>query len=79
MGVLGRSGDGHRWPRFRPPRPAGIRNGGLLVLVGLAAVMALVDEPPEAGRSEASGRRRPAGPIRAASIPGLTGRWPLVA
>ena len=50
MGVLGRSGDGLRWPRFRLPRPAGIRNGGLLlVLVALAAVMALVDEPPEAG------------------------------
>ena len=50
MGVLGWSGDGLRWPRFRLPRPAGIRNGGLLlILVGLAAVMALVDEPPEAG------------------------------
>ena len=50
MGVLGRSGDGLHWPRFRLSRPAGIRNGGpLLVLVGLAAVMALVDEPPEAG------------------------------
>jgi hypothetical protein len=31
-------------------RPAGIRNGGLLlVLVALAAVMALVDRPPEPG------------------------------
>jgi hypothetical protein len=30
------------------PRPAGIRNGGLLlILVGLAVVMALVDRPPE--------------------------------
>ena len=33
---------------IRLPRPTGIRNGGLLlVLVGLAAVMALVDRPPE--------------------------------
>jgi hypothetical protein len=33
-----------------PPRPTGIRNGGLLlVLVALAAVVALVDEPPELG------------------------------
>jgi hypothetical protein len=32
------------------PRPGGIRNGGLLlVLVALAAVMALVDRPPEPG------------------------------
>jgi hypothetical protein len=40
-----------RWrPRLRPPRPAGIRNGGLLlVLVALAAVMALVDRPPQPG------------------------------
>jgi hypothetical protein len=37
---MGRSGDGLRGPRFRLPWPAGIRNGGLL---------ALVDEPPEAG------------------------------
>jgi hypothetical protein len=30
------------------PRPGGVRNGGLLLLlVGLAAVMALVDRPPE--------------------------------
>jgi hypothetical protein len=45
-----------RWrrPRLGLPRPSGIRNGGLLlVLVALAAVMALVDKPPEpgAGRS----------------------------
>jgi hypothetical protein len=34
------------WARLR--RPAGIRNGGLLlVLVALAAVMALVDQPPQ--------------------------------
>ena len=39
-----------RWrrPRLGLPRPSGIRNGGLLlVLVALAAVMALVDRPPE--------------------------------
>jgi hypothetical protein len=37
-----------RWPRL--PRPTGIRNGGLLlVLVALAAVIALVDQPPETG------------------------------
>jgi hypothetical protein len=36
----------------RLPRPTGIRNGGLLlVLVALAAVMALVDGPPEPGGS----------------------------
>jgi hypothetical protein len=41
LGRLGRLGAGL-------PRPTGIRNGGLLlVLVGLAAVMALVDRPPE--------------------------------
>jgi hypothetical protein len=35
---------------IRLPRPTGIRNGGLLlVLVALAAVMALVDRPPEPG------------------------------
>jgi hypothetical protein len=50
MRVLGRSGDGLRGPELRLPRPAGIRNGGLLlVLVALAAVMALVDKPPETG------------------------------
>jgi hypothetical protein len=41
-----------RWrrPRLGLPRPGGIRNGGLLlVLVALAAVMALVDRPPEPG------------------------------
>jgi hypothetical protein len=38
------------WSRVRLPRPTGIRNGGLLlVLVALAAVVALVDEPPELG------------------------------
>jgi hypothetical protein len=40
-----------RWrPHLRLPRPGGIRNGGLLlVLVALAAVMALVGRPPEPG------------------------------
>jgi hypothetical protein len=41
-----------RWrrPRLGLPRPSGIRNGGLLlVLVALAAVTALVDKPPEPG------------------------------
>ena len=39
-----------RMPRVGVPRPGGIRNGGLLlVLVALAAVMALVDRPPEPG------------------------------
>jgi hypothetical protein len=39
---------GLRFPRLRFPRPQGIRNGGLLlILVGLAAVMALVDRPVE--------------------------------
>jgi hypothetical protein len=42
---------------IRLPRPTGIRNGGLLlVLVALAAVMALVDRPPEPG---GGGRRLP--------------------
>ena len=43
-------------PRAWLRRPAGIRNGGLLlVLVVLAAVMALVDQPPQPG----AGRRLP--------------------
>jgi hypothetical protein len=45
-----------RWARALARRPAGIRNGGLLlVLVALAAVMALVDQPPQPG----AGRRLP--------------------
>jgi hypothetical protein len=54
METLGQAaGPGAPWWR-RPwmglRRPAGIRNGGLLLLlVGLAAVMALVDKPPEPG------------------------------
>jgi hypothetical protein len=43
-------GSGRRWLRVRPRRPTGIRNGGLLlVLVALAAVLALVDGPPQPG------------------------------
>src|SRR5215212_12267071 len=44
-----------RWrrPRLGLPRPSGIRNGGLLlVLVALAAVMALVDQPPQPGAGQ---------------------------
>jgi hypothetical protein len=53
---IGRGGPGWRWPRVRPHRPTGIRNGGLLlILVALAAVLALVDEPPQPG----TGRRLP--------------------
>jgi len=53
---IGRGGAGGRWPRVRLRRPTGIRNGGLLlVLVALAAVLALVDRPPEPG----AGRRLP--------------------
>jgi hypothetical protein len=53
---IGRGGPGWRWPRVRPHRPTGIRNGGLLlILVALAAVLALVDQPPQPG----SGRRLP--------------------
>jgi hypothetical protein len=49
-------GAGGRWPRVRLHRPTGIRNGGLLlVLVALAAVLALVDQPPQPG----PGRRLP--------------------
>jgi hypothetical protein len=56
--VAGGRGGAPRWraPRIRLHRPTGIRNGGLLLLlVALAAVMALVDEPPEPG----TGRRLP--------------------
>jgi hypothetical protein len=50
--VAGRTGGAAWWrrPRSWLRRPTGIRNGGLLlVLVALAAVMALVDKPPEPG------------------------------
>jgi hypothetical protein len=56
IGIGRAGGPGWRWPRVRPRRPAGIRNGALLlVLVALAAVMALVDGPPQPG----GGRRLP--------------------
>jgi hypothetical protein len=49
-------GSWRRWPRVRLRRPTGIRNGGLLLaLVALAAVLALVDGPPQPG----AGRRLP--------------------
>jgi hypothetical protein len=47
--VAGGGGTAPRWsgPLGRLPRPSGIRNGGLLlILVALAAFMALVDQPP---------------------------------
>jgi hypothetical protein len=56
---IGSGGGGAPWWRWASAlvrRPAGIRNGGLLlVLVALAAVMALVDQPPQPG----AGRRLP--------------------
>ena len=63
-------------PRVGLPRPGGIRNGGLLlVLVALAAVMALVDRPPEPG----TGRTLP-GVIQHLPPPaGITGLPPAVA
>jgi hypothetical protein len=55
VGSWGGGAPGWRWAaRALARRPAGIRNGGLLlVLVALAAVMALVDQPPQPG----AGRR----------------------
>jgi hypothetical protein len=53
---IGRGGPGWHWPRVRLHRPTGIRNGGLLlILVALAAVLALVDQPLQPG----TGRRLP--------------------
>ena len=53
-GQVGSGGGGAPWWRWAAAlvrRPAGIRNGGLLlVLVALATVMALVDQQPDAGR-----------------------------
>jgi hypothetical protein len=62
--------------RVRLPRPTGIRNGGLLlVLVALAAVVALVDEPPELG----DGRRLPSIFQTLPPPTGITGIPPAVA
>jgi hypothetical protein len=56
-------------------RPTGIRNGGLLlVLVALAAVMALVDKPPE----PADGRRLPGVFQHLPPPAGITGLPPVV-
>jgi hypothetical protein len=56
IGIGRGGGPGWHWPRARLGRPAGIRNGALLlVLVALAAVMALVDGPPQ----PSPGRRLP--------------------
>jgi hypothetical protein len=56
VGSGGGGAPGWGWARALARRPAGIRNGGLLlVLVALAAVMALVDQPPQPG----AGRRLP--------------------
>jgi hypothetical protein len=64
------------WSRVRLPRPTGIRNGGLLlVLVALAAVVALVDEPPELG----GGRRLPSIFQTLPPPTGITGLPPAVA
>jgi hypothetical protein len=64
------------WSRVRLPRPTGIRNGGLLlVLVALAAVVALVDEPPELG----DGRRLPSIFQTLPPPTGITGLPPAVA
>ena len=53
--VVGGRGGARRWHGLavRLRRPTGIRNGGLLlILVALAAVMALVGEPPGPGRGQ---------------------------
>jgi hypothetical protein len=64
------------WSRVRLPRPTGIRNGALLlVLVALAAVVALVDEPPELG----DGRRLPSIYLTLPPPTGITALPPAVA
>jgi len=56
-------------------RPGGIRNGGLLlVLVALAAVMALVDKPPQAG----DGRRLPGAYLHLPPPAGITALPPVL-
>jgi len=53
VGSGGGAAFGWGWARALVRRPAGIRNGGLLlVLVALAAVMALVDQPPQPGAGQ---------------------------
>ena len=60
---------------FHLRRPGGIRNGGLLlVLVALAAVMALVDKPPQAGH----GRRLPGAYLHLPPPAGITALPPVV-
>jgi hypothetical protein len=60
---------------FHLRRPSGIRNGGLLlVLVALAAVMALVDTPPEAG----DGQRLPGVYLHLPPPVGITALPPVV-
>ena len=61
------------WWRVRLPRPTGIRNGGLLLVpVALAAVVALVDEPPELGDGRPGPPEPPASPPRRSlgAVPG---------
>ena len=60
---------------FHLRRPSGIRNGGLLlVLVALAAVMALVDKPPQAG----DGRRLPGAYLHLPPPAGITALPPVL-
>ena len=60
---------------FHLRRPSGIRNGGLLlVLVALAAVMALVDQPPQAG----DGRRLPGAYLHLPPPAGITALPPVL-
>ena len=60
---------------FHLRRPSGIRNGGLLlVLVALAAVMALVDKPPQAG----DGQRLPGVYLHLPPPAGITALPPVV-
>jgi hypothetical protein len=73
LGVQAVGGGILRWRRPRPRLPPrGIRNGGLrLVLVALATVAALVDEPPRPGAG-----RPPAGHLPASDAPDRHHRAP---
>lgn len=76
--AAGGRGDAPRWrrPRIRLQRPTGIRNGGLLLLlVALAGVMALVDQPPAPVR----GRGLPGGIQHLPPLVGITQPPPTVA